>query len=421
MAMQVIARLRRVLQIQLPLARFYEARTIAKLAKIIEQVKANDVQLQMQALQPNSREAHLRKLSSILPTHDSGGSRVGSALQRQEEKGSGTAVVAVQTGGSKRPFFFLHGDFLKGAYYCFPLARNLGLDQPFYALEPYKFDALGVPPTLEAMAAAHLESLRSIQSEGPYLLGGFCNGAMVAYEMTRQLHAEGETVDLLILMDPNLVGHRRLTRRTVNRFGKLMRLDQDKQLYWFLWLRHMYRYLQHVYRYLRFPRYRKSKTELDGERADQNGMVILTLKELHELWLAQRAERLGSDEQMEPGRRGNRVGFTLPRLNDLFPEALFPTVEALQHDWEGTYFWIMSEYEPGFYPGKSTFFFTKDRQEHGEDREWRKVAEAKDKEVEVHHLVGRHSTCKTIHLHDLTEHLRMCLNKVQAAESVGGR
>ncbi len=158
-----------------------------------------------------------------------------------------------------------------------------------------------------------------------------------------------------------------------------------------------------------------------GERADQNGMVMLTLKELHELWLTQRAERLRSDEQMEPGRRGNGVGFTLPRLNDLFPEALFPTVEALRHDWEGIYFWIFSEYEPGFYPGKSTFFFTKDRQEHGEDREWREVAEAKDKEVEVHHLAGRHGTCKTIHLHDLTEHLRMCLNKVQAAELVGGR
>ncbi len=406
MAMQVISRLRRVLQIQLPLARFYEARTIAGLAKIIEQVKASDAQLEMQALQPTSRDAHRRMLSSILPTQDNGSSRVANALQRQEDKGSGTAVVAVQTGGSRRPFFFLHGDFIKGAFYCFPLARNLGLDQPFYALEPYRFDVLGVPPTLEAMAAAHLESLRSVQSEGPYLLGGFCNGALVAYEMARQLHAEGETVDLLILMDPNLVGHRRLTRRTVNRFGKLMRLDQDKQVYWFLWLRHMYRYLQHVYRYLRYPHYRKLKTELDGERADQNGMVILTWR-----------SRLGSDEQRVPGRKGNGAGFTLPRLNDLFPDALFPTVEALRHDWEGIFFWVFSEYEPGFYPGKSTFFFTKGKQELGEDVRWSKVAEAKDKEVEVHHLAGMHDTCKTIHLNDLTEHLRMCLSKVQAAET----
>jgi amino acid adenylation domain-containing protein len=413
-ALQVIARLRKALQVQLPLARFYEARTIAELAKIIEQVKASDAQ---------------QKLSSVLPTQESDNSRgehydptrehVASALQEQEDKGSGTAVVAVQTGGSKRPFFFLHGDFLKGAYYCFPLASHLGPDQPLYALEPYQFDALGMPPTLEGMAAAHLESLRSIQPAGPYLLGGFCNGGLLVYEMARQLHAQGETVDLLIAIDPNLVSHRRLTRHTVNRFGKLMQLDQDKQLYWFIWLRHMHRYLQHVYRYLRFPHYRKLKTELDGVRVDQNGLVIITLGNEYGLWLHHGAERLGSDEQRGSGRKGNGEGFTLPRLKDLFPEALFPTVEALWHDWEGLYFWAMSEYEPGSYPGKSTFFFTKDKQEHGEDVEWRKVAEAKNKEVEVHLLAGGHDTCKTIHLHDLAEHLRTCLNKVQAAEPAG--
>ena len=71
MAMQVISHLRRVLQVELPLARFFEARTIAGLSKIIEQVKASDAKPQMQALQPISRETHRRKLSSILPTRDS--------------------------------------------------------------------------------------------------------------------------------------------------------------------------------------------------------------------------------------------------------------------------------------------------------------------------------------------------------------
>jgi hypothetical protein len=81
----------------------------------------------------------------------------------------------------------------------------------------------------------------------------------------------------------------------------------------------------------------------------------------------------------------------------------------------------MSEYEPGFYPGKSTFFFTKDSQEHSEDVKLGKVAEAKDQEVEVYAIAGMHDTCKTIYLHDMAEHLRMCLNKVQAAEPIGVR
>jgi acyl carrier protein len=48
LAILVITRLRKVLQVQLSLARFLEARTIAKLSKIIEQVKAGDAQLQLQ-------------------------------------------------------------------------------------------------------------------------------------------------------------------------------------------------------------------------------------------------------------------------------------------------------------------------------------------------------------------------------------
>jgi len=175
MAMQMISRLRRVLQIELPLARVFEARTIAKLSKIIEQVKAGDAQ---------------RKLPSVLPTQNSSSSQgenhgptieqVVNALQSQEREGSETVITAVQTVGSKRPFFFLHGDFRRGAFYCFPLARDLGSDQPFYALEPYSFDGLQVPPTLEAMAAAHIKLLRIVQPEGPYLLGGYCNGGLVA-------------------------------------------------------------------------------------------------------------------------------------------------------------------------------------------------------------------------------------------------
>ena len=51
------------------------------------------------------------------------------------------------------------------------------------------------------------------------------------------------------------------------------------------------------------------------------------------------------------------------------------------------------------------------------DIEWRKVAEAKDKEVEVHMIAGTNTTCKTKYLHDLTEYLRTCLSRAQVAKS----
>ncbi len=322
------------------------------------------------------------------------------ALQQQEEgSGSWSPLVMVQTGGSRRPFFFLHGDYGDGGYYCFPLARNLGPDQPFYALEPYSFDILGVPPTLEAMAAAHLKSLRSVQAEGPYLLGGYCNGGLVAYEMARQLHAEGETVDLLVLVDPGPLVypvHLRLLRSVISRFGNLMGLGRDKQLDWLLGLLHVYGYLRHAYRYLRYSRYRKLK---DSER-----WSYLGVKKFTELLL-------GTPKQIEPGHRRGKVDFAFPRLDS----------ESLLHDYL-IYHWVALGYmPPDLYPSKITFFWTS-----GESfwrswtigassrRGWRKVEEANG--VEVHILPGEHTSTLTKHLHVLAAQLRQCLDKAQAAK-----
>ena len=128
---------------------------------------------------------------------------VARTLQEQNQEVERAALVVVQTGKSKRPFFFLHGQWRGGAFYSRELARRMGPEQPFYLLEPYKFDGLAVPPSFEEMAVAHLETLRRVQPEGPYLLGGWCNGGLMAYEMARQLREQGQTVELLVMMDPD--------------------------------------------------------------------------------------------------------------------------------------------------------------------------------------------------------------------------
>jgi thioesterase domain-containing protein len=110
-----------------------------------------------------------------------------------------SAIVPVQTGGSLSPFFFLHGDFVEGGLYCVKMARHIGRDRPFYAIDPHGVhDA--PPHSIEEMAAARLELVRQIRPQGPYVLGGFCNGGLVAFEMARQLEAAGETVSCLILL-----------------------------------------------------------------------------------------------------------------------------------------------------------------------------------------------------------------------------
>ena len=73
-------------------------------------------------------------------------------------------------------------------------------DQPFYALPPCGLNGYPVLDSYQAMAAVHLRELRAHQPKGPYMLGGNCNGGLVAYEMARQLIADGQKVDLLILI-----------------------------------------------------------------------------------------------------------------------------------------------------------------------------------------------------------------------------
>src|SRR5437660_3850901 len=158
-----------------------------------------------------------------------------AAVQKYE------GVTALNTRGTKRPFFFFHGHWAGNAFFCFPLAQGLGDDQPFYALDPYPLDHLRVLPSLEEMAAGHIRVIRSIQPEGPYLLGGFCNGGLIAYEMARQLDAVGQKVDLLVLIDS--IPTRLTTVCTfIHRAGQLLGLAPGKQLDWFLRLQHFYRH-----------------------------------------------------------------------------------------------------------------------------------------------------------------------------------
>jgi thioesterase domain-containing protein len=57
---------------------------------------------------------------------------------------------------------------------------------------------------IEDMAACYIEAIRSVQSEGPYLLGGWSMGGEIAFEMAQQFHARGQSVALLALLDARI-------------------------------------------------------------------------------------------------------------------------------------------------------------------------------------------------------------------------
>src|SRR4030095_7341819 len=60
---------------------------------------------------------------------------------------------------------------------------------------------------IEQMAEHYLSEVRSLQPEGPYFLGGFCMGGMVAFEMARRLDLEGQKVGLVALLETHGPGY----------------------------------------------------------------------------------------------------------------------------------------------------------------------------------------------------------------------
>ena len=108
-----------------------------------------------------------------------------------------TAMVPVRTTGGRPPLFFVHpvgGDVL-----CYAeLAALLGEDQPFYALQVPDAPELA---TVGELAAHYAEAITAVDPDGPYRLGGWSMGGVVALEIAQQLSRAGRSVEQLALID----------------------------------------------------------------------------------------------------------------------------------------------------------------------------------------------------------------------------
>ena len=112
-----------------------------------------------------------------------------------------SSLVAIRPQGSRPPIYFVHG-VGGGMFWGYSnLARQLSPDQPVYAFKSRGVDGLEERPTIEEIAADYVAELRAFQAHGPYLLGGYCFGGNVAYEMACQLQALGEETAFLALIN----------------------------------------------------------------------------------------------------------------------------------------------------------------------------------------------------------------------------
>jgi amino acid adenylation domain-containing protein len=114
---------------------------------------------------------------------------------------SWSPLVGIQPHGHRLPFFCVHPVGGNVVAYTW-LARELGSDQPFYGLQARGLEDDQAPlARVEEMASFYLDALRSVQPHGPYCLGGWSFGGVVAFEMAQQLQRLGEPIALLALID----------------------------------------------------------------------------------------------------------------------------------------------------------------------------------------------------------------------------
>ena len=160
----VLNNVRHELNIEIPTSDLFEARTISKLADLIE-------------IRQASMDAH--------------------------------SIIPIRRGGRKQPLFLVHG--VGGNLLGFVnLVRSLDRDQPVYGIQAQALQSTGpILIQLEAMAAYYIRELRSIQPTGPYAFLGLSFGGLVAYEMAQQLVASGETVNLVGMLDTWQPGYMR--------------------------------------------------------------------------------------------------------------------------------------------------------------------------------------------------------------------
>lgn len=143
----------------------------------------------------------IRKLAAFLDgnvsakSNASGRRLVASAVQRP--------LVAIQPNGDRLPLHLVHGN---GGEVLI-LARLLPYlppDQPLYGVTARGIVKGEAPHTsYEALVEDYLAAIRRVQPAGPYNIGGYCIGGMIACEMARRLRAAGEDVRTVIMIDPD--------------------------------------------------------------------------------------------------------------------------------------------------------------------------------------------------------------------------
>ena len=208
-AVRLFRMIKKAFAVEFPVSVLFQAPTVAQCAALIEKTSTKPVEAT-----PASSNAAAPQPSQ--PLH---------LVRMDNDKRRG-----------RTPFFICAGMF-GNILNLRHLAVRIGVDRPVYGLQARGIYGSEAPrETFEEMARDYLSELRTVQPNGPYLLGGFSGGGLVAYEMAQQLRTEGEETAIVVLLDTPYPADPTLS--IVDRaMMKLQDFDRERVAFFANWLR----------------------------------------------------------------------------------------------------------------------------------------------------------------------------------------
>lgn len=113
-------------------------------------------------------------------------------------------VHSYSSGHGKQIVFVHTGNTGSEAY--FNLAERIKKDYSFAVIEPFNlYHPEEATYGISNIAERYVRFLKEYQPQGPYVLGGWCYGGIIAHEMASQLQAAGEQVECLFMLDSHVI------------------------------------------------------------------------------------------------------------------------------------------------------------------------------------------------------------------------
>ncbi|MDR2831076.1 MAG: AMP-binding protein [Methanobrevibacter sp.] len=119
-------------------------------------------------------------------------------------------VFTFNQNGNKPPLFFVHS-CAGGSILYTELAKHINKDQGFYVLEFPYYEDDEILISINSVAKTYIKHMKEIVPEGPYYIGGWSMGGLIAYEIARILEENNEKCIKLYLLDPTFYNNIKMT------------------------------------------------------------------------------------------------------------------------------------------------------------------------------------------------------------------